>query len=44
MTEQPTRFDLSPDEIPSAWFNLIPDMVGAGMQPLPPLNPQTKQP
>jgi len=44
MTEQRTRFDLSPDEIPSAWFNLMPDIVGAGMQPLPPLNPQTKEP
>lgn len=44
MTEQRIRFDLSPDEIPSAWFNLMPDIVGAGMQPLPPLNPQTKEP
>ncbi len=44
MTDQPTRFDLKPDQIPSAWFNLMPDIVGAGMQPLPPLNPQTKEP
>jgi tryptophan synthase beta chain len=44
MTDQPTRFDLAPDQIPSAWFNLMPDIVGAGMQPLPPLNPQTKEP
>ena len=44
MTEPRTRFDLSPDEIPSAWFNLMPDIVGAGMQPLPPLSPQTKEP
>jgi hypothetical protein len=29
------RFDLGPDDLPAAWFNLVPDMVGAGMQPLP---------
>jgi tryptophan synthase beta chain len=39
-----TRFDLQPDQIPSAWFNLMPDIVQAGLQPLPPLNPQTKEP
>jgi len=43
MTER-TRFDLAPDQIPSAWFNIMPDMVGAGMQPLPPLHPGTKEP
>ena len=41
---EPTRFDLSPEQIPSAWFNLMPDIVQAGMQPLPPLNPATKEP
>jgi tryptophan synthase beta chain len=41
---EPTRFDLLPDDIPSAWFNILPDMVGAGIQPLPPLNPGTKEP
>ena len=44
MTEVRTRFDLTPDQIPTAWFNLIPDMVAAGMPPLPPLSPQTKEP
>ena len=44
MTDARTRFDLRPDEIPTAWFNLIPDMVQAGMTPLPPLSPQTKEP
>ncbi len=34
-----TRFDLQPDQIPTAWFNIMPDMVKAGMQPLPPLQP-----
>ena len=32
---EPVHFDLGPDELPAAWFNLVPDMVGAGMQPLP---------
>ena len=44
MTDALTRFDLRPDEMPTAWFNLIPDMVQAGMTPLPPLSPQTKEP
>jgi tryptophan synthase beta chain len=39
-----TRFDLSPDQIPTAWLNLLPVMVGAGIQPLPPLHPGTKEP
>ena len=41
---EPTRFDLSPDDIPTAWFNIMPDIVGAGIQPLPPLHPGTKEP
>jgi tryptophan synthase beta chain len=44
MTEVRTRFDLTPDQMPTAWFNLVPDMVAAGMPPLPPLSPQTKEP
>ena len=44
MTDARTRFDLRPDEMPTAWFNLVPDMVRAGMTPLPPLSPQTKEP
>ena len=39
---EPAHFDLGPDELPTAWFNLVPDMVGAGMQPLPPLHPGTR--
>jgi tryptophan synthase beta chain len=38
-----TRFDLRPEDLPSAWFNLMPDLA-AKVQPLPPLNPVTKQP
>ena len=44
MSDERTRFDLQPDEIPSAWFNLMPDIVKSGIEPLPPLSPQTKQP
>ena len=44
MADVRTRFDLQPHDMPTAWFNLIPDMVKAGMQPLPPLSPQTKEP
>ena len=42
--EERTRFDLGPEDIPAAWFNLLPSMVGAGMQPLPPLHPGTHEP
>ncbi len=44
MTDPVTRFDLGPDDLPTAWFNLVPDMVAAGMPPLPPLSPQTMEP
>ncbi|MDP9184070.1 MAG: TrpB-like pyridoxal phosphate-dependent enzyme, partial [Actinomycetota bacterium] len=43
MTEQ-TRFDLSQDQMPTSWFNIMPSIVRAGMQPLPPLHPVTKEP
>ena len=43
MAERVT-FNLSTDELPTAWFNIMPDIVGAGMQPLPPLHPGTKEP
>src|SRR3990172_326632 len=43
MTER-TRFGLSPEDVQSAWFNLMPDIVQAGIQPLPPLSPMTKEP
>src|SRR4029453_14992419 len=41
---EPTRFDLSQDQMPTAWFNIMPSLVGAGIQPLPPLHPGTKEP
>src|SRR5438105_5877437 len=40
----PVQFNLSPDDLPTAWYNLLPDMAAAGMQPLPPLHPGTKEP
>ena len=40
MTEQ-TKFTLTEDRIPTHWVNLLPDLPG---DPLPPLNPGTKQP
>ncbi len=43
MTER-TTFDLAPNDLPSAWFNIMPSIVKAGMHPLPPLHPGTKQP
>ena len=43
MSEERTRFDLPHDAIPSAWFNLMPDLAQK-VQPLPPLSPITKQP
>jgi tryptophan synthase beta chain len=44
MSEVRTRFDLESKDLPAAWFNIVPDMVQAGMPPLPPLSPQTKEP
>src|SRR2546427_11629758 len=41
---EPTRFDLSQDRLPTAWFNIMPSLVRAGIQPLPPLHPGTKDP
>jgi tryptophan synthase beta chain len=39
-----TRFDLSQDQMPTAWFNIMPTLARAGMQPMPPLHPATKEP
>jgi tryptophan synthase beta chain len=43
MAEQ-TRFDLSQDQMPTAWFSIMPSIAQAGMQPLPPLHPGTHEP
>src|SRR5947208_15465276 len=41
MPETDTKFLLTERDIPTQWVNLLPDLPG---DPLPPLNPQTKQP
>src|ERR671937_708572 len=41
MADTQTKFLLTEDRIPTHWVNLLPDLPG---DPLPPLNPQTKQP
>ena len=41
---EPVQFNLKTDDLPSAWYNIMPAIVGAGMQPLPPLHPGTKEP
>src|SRR6478609_2786670 len=41
MADAHTRFLLGEDEIPTHWVNLLPDLPG---DPLPPLNPLTKEP
>src|SRR5919201_6384529 len=41
---EPIQFNLKPDDIPSVWLNIMPSIVGAGGQPLPPLHPGTKEP
>ena len=38
------QFNLSPDDLPAAWYNILPDMAGKGVAPLPPLHPGTQQP
>jgi len=44
MSDERTTFNLEASEMPDAWFNIMPHMVQAGMQPLPPLHPGTKEP
>jgi tryptophan synthase beta chain len=44
MSDEQTTFNLDPKDMPDAWFNIIPSMVQAGMTPLPPLHPGTKEP
>jgi tryptophan synthase beta chain len=43
MTER-TRFDLRPEDVPTAWQNLLPVMAQAGIGLLPPLHPGTREP
>jgi tryptophan synthase beta chain len=41
MSDEPVKFLLSERDIPTHWVNLLPDLPG---DPLPPLNPGTKEP
>ena len=41
---EPVQFNLQPDDVPTAWYNMVPAMAAAGMPPLPPLHPGTHQP
>src|SRR5438874_9434709 len=43
MTET-LQFNLKPDDLPTAWYNILPDMVAASMPPLPPIHPATHEP
>jgi tryptophan synthase beta chain len=41
MADQPNQFILQPDDLPTAWYNIMADIPG---EPLPPLNSGTKKP
>src|SRR5947208_1193879 len=41
---EPVQFNLQPDDLPTAWYNILPDMAAQGMPPLPPLHPGTHEP
>jgi len=41
MSDDTTKYLLSEDKIPTHWINIAPDLPG---EPLPPLNPATKEP
>jgi tryptophan synthase beta chain len=40
---EPVQFNLKPDDLPNAWFNIMPDLAKV-TQPLPPLHPGTHEP
>jgi tryptophan synthase beta chain len=41
---EPIQFNLKPDDIPTAWYNILPDIAASGVAPLPPLHPGTGEP
>src|SRR5438309_10405543 len=41
---EPIQFNLKTDDLPAAWYNILPAMAAAGMPPLPPLHPGTHRP
>jgi tryptophan synthase beta chain len=40
---EPVQFNLKPDDLPAAWYNIMPDLAQV-TQPLPPLHPGTHEP
>src|ERR671935_2767871 len=40
----PIQFNLKTDDIPTAWYNILPDLAASGVAPLPPLHPGTGEP
>ncbi|HXY73056.1 MAG TPA: TrpB-like pyridoxal phosphate-dependent enzyme [Actinomycetota bacterium] len=40
---EPVQFNLQPDDVPEAWYNIMPDLASV-TQPLPPLHPGTLEP
>src|SRR5436190_13647072 len=40
---EPIQFNLKPDDLPTAWYNIMPDLATVA-QPLPPLHPGTHEP
>ncbi len=38
---EPTQFNLTPEDVPDAWYNILPDLPAA---PLPPVHPATGEP
>jgi tryptophan synthase beta chain len=40
---EPVQFNLTTDDVPNAWYNIMPDLAQV-TQPLPPLHPGTHEP
>ena len=38
------QFNLKTDDLPTAWYNILPDLAASGIAPLPPLHPGTGEP
>ncbi|HYT77959.1 MAG TPA: TrpB-like pyridoxal phosphate-dependent enzyme [Actinomycetota bacterium] len=41
---EPIQFNLKTDDLPTAWYNILPDLAASGIAPLPPLHPGTGEP
>jgi tryptophan synthase beta chain len=41
---EPIQFNLTSDDLPTAWYNILPDLAASGVPPLPPLHPGTLEP